>query len=82
MECLLHSQLMDWKGQGKLPVFLTALDYRGGKHGTYGKKQTNVAALDGGRRKVAVSTPDEVIGFFPIYLTIPASLWPWGLLSL
>jgi hypothetical protein len=66
---------MDWKGQGKVAVFLTALDCRGGKHGTYGKMQTNVAALDGGRREVAGSIPDEVIRFFPIYLTIPASLW-------
>jgi hypothetical protein len=31
--------------------------------------------------KVAGSMPNEVIGFF-IGLTLPAALWPWGLLSL
>jgi hypothetical protein len=27
-------------------------------------------------RKVEVSNPDEVTGFFLIYLTIPTALWP------
>jgi hypothetical protein len=33
-------------------------------------------------RKVTVSSPDEVIDFFSIYLILPIALWPWGLLSL
>jgi hypothetical protein len=33
-------------------------------------------------RKVAGSIPDEVIGFFSIYLILPAAPWPWGRLSL
>jgi hypothetical protein len=33
-------------------------------------------------RKIAGLSPDEVIGFFSIYLNLPDALWPWGLLSL
>jgi hypothetical protein len=29
-------------------------------------------------RKVADSSPDEVIGFLSIDLIHPAALWPWG----
>jgi hypothetical protein len=32
----------------------------------------------GTSRKVASSILDEVIEFFPMYLTFPAALWPWG----
>jgi hypothetical protein len=33
-------------------------------------------------RKVAGSSPDEVIGFFSIDLIPLAALWPWGRISL
>jgi hypothetical protein len=33
-------------------------------------------------RKVASSSPDEVIGFFSIDPILPVVLWPWGRLSL
>jgi hypothetical protein len=29
-------------------------------------------------RKVTGSIPDEVTGFFLIYLIFPAAQWPWG----
>jgi hypothetical protein len=31
-------------------------------------------------RKVAGSSPDEIIEFVAIYLILPAAPWPWGLL--
>jgi hypothetical protein len=49
----------------------TCNTYRGEEGGDYATS-----------RKVAGSSPDEVIGFVSVDLLFPAALWLWGQLSL